>query len=211
MSAASSTVRACPPTWATVPIGDIGQAGTRPKCAFRPTVPVKAAGMRIDPPPSVPVASGPSPAAMAATAPPEDPPGVFDRFQGLRVMPDSGLSVDPRQPNSGVAVLPSNTAPASRSRAVEGASTSQLCSGSTVFEPRSVGQPRVSSRSLIETGTPSSGPTGAPRCQRSSERRASRSADSWSSSTKALRCGLRRSMRSSVARVTSSGDSCLRR
>ena len=93
-------------------------------------------------------------------------------------MPDSGLSVLPRQPNSGVVVLPSSTAPASRRRAVEGASTSQAWFGSVVFEPRSVGQPRASSRSLMEAGTPSSGPAGEPAIQRASEACASRSADS---------------------------------
>ena len=41
------------------------------------------------------------PAATAAAAPPEDPPGVFAGFHGLRVTPVSGLSVTPFQPNSG--------------------------------------------------------------------------------------------------------------
>src|SRR5215475_9938007 len=38
-----------------------------------------------------------------------------------------------------------------------------------VRDPRKVGQPRVSSKSLIATGTPSSGDSGAPFSQRSSE------------------------------------------
>ena len=63
------------------------------------------------------------PAATAAAPPPEEPPGVFAGFQGLRVMPVSGLSVTPFQPNSGVVVLPSSTAPCSRSRATAGASS----------------------------------------------------------------------------------------
>ena len=65
-----------------------------------PNSPVKPHGMRIEPPPSVPTASGPMPEATAAAAPPEEPPGVFALFQGLRVMPVSGLSVTPFQPNS---------------------------------------------------------------------------------------------------------------
>ena len=36
-------------------------------------------GGRIDPPPSVPMASGPMPAATAATAPPLDPPAPIRR------------------------------------------------------------------------------------------------------------------------------------
>jgi hypothetical protein len=39
-------------------------------------------------------------------------------------MPVSDELVSPLHPNSGVVVLPTNTAPASRSRAVAGASTS---------------------------------------------------------------------------------------
>ena len=38
-----------------------------------------------------------------------------------------------------------------------------------VFEPRSVGQPRVIIRSLIVIGTPSTRPSGAPFTQRASE------------------------------------------
>ena len=52
-----------------------------------PDVPVKPAGMRIEPPPSVPRASGAIPAARAAALPPLDPPGVRDGSQGFRVIP----------------------------------------------------------------------------------------------------------------------------
>src|SRR3990170_8315129 len=106
--AASATLRAIGPTCATVPKGESGQAGTRPNEGFRPNRPVKEQGMRIEPPPAVPTASGPMPEATAAAAPPEEPPGVFAVFHGLRVMPVSGLSVTPFQPNSGVVVLPSS-------------------------------------------------------------------------------------------------------
>src|SRR5687768_4806155 len=141
ISAASVTVRVIGPTCATVPKGDSGQAGTRPNDGLMPNRPVNAHGMRIEPPPSVPTASGPIPAATAAAAPPDDPPGVLAGFHGLRVMPVSGLSVTPFQPNSGVVVLPTMTAPCSRSRATAGASSFHGPFGSMVFEPRSVGQP----------------------------------------------------------------------
>src|SRR3954469_14124746 len=150
------------PTCATVPNGESGHAGTRPNDGLMPNKPVKLHGMRMEPPPSVPTASGPMPAATAATAPPEEPPGVFFGFHGLRVMPVSGLSVTPFQPNSGVVVLPSSTAPCSRSLAVAGASSFHGPFASTVFEPRSVGQPLVRMMSLIDTGTPSSNPFGWP-------------------------------------------------
>jgi len=58
-------------------------------------MPVKAAGMRIEPPPSVPTWSAPCPSAAATAAPPLLPPGVFPVSHGLRVTPVSGLSVTP--------------------------------------------------------------------------------------------------------------------
>ncbi len=61
--------------------------GTRPSVGFSPTTPVHEAGQRIEPPPSVPTASGATPTASAALAPPLEPPGVIARFQGLRVTP----------------------------------------------------------------------------------------------------------------------------
>ncbi len=82
-------------------------------------------------------------AAAATAAPQLDPPGVRAVFHGLRVMPVSGLSPTPLWPNSVVVVLPSRTAPCSRSRATAGESTSQAWSRSTVREPFSVGQPLV--------------------------------------------------------------------
>src|SRR6185295_935735 len=116
---------------------------TKPKVGFNPNTPEKLAGMRIEPPASVPIARGQKPAANAAPAPPLDPPGVLSRSHGLRVTPVSGESVVPFQPNSGVVVLPMSTAPCSRSRATLGASSFHGPFGLTVFEPRSVGQPRV--------------------------------------------------------------------
>ncbi len=41
-----------------------------------PVMPTNAAGWRIDPPVSVPVAAGHSRAAIAADDPPDDPPGA---------------------------------------------------------------------------------------------------------------------------------------
>ena len=79
--------------------------------------------MRIEPPPSVPTWSGPSPAAAAAEAPPLEPPGVRPRCQGLRVGPNSRLWVAPIQPKVGVLVLPSRIAPAARRRSTIGASS----------------------------------------------------------------------------------------
>ena len=57
--------------------------------------------MRTDPPPSVVVARGARPAASAAPEPPLDPPGERSVFHGLRVAPNTWLSVKPVQPNAG--------------------------------------------------------------------------------------------------------------
>ena len=169
-------------------------------------MPQNAAGMRTLPAPSVPTESGPMPEATAAAVPPDDPPGVLAGFHGLRVMPVSGELVSALQPNSGVVVLPRITAPASRRRAVAGASTSHGPAGSTVREPRSVGQPAARMRSFADTGTPSSAPHGAPRCQRASLARAAASASSGARWQKALRTGFKRSMRSSTALAASTGE-----
>jgi hypothetical protein len=48
----------------------------RPRDAFRPNSPQWEAGMRIEPPPSVPYASGTIPAATHAAEPPLEPPGL---------------------------------------------------------------------------------------------------------------------------------------
>lgn len=47
---------------------------TRPWVGLRPTTPQSAAGLRIEPPVSVPIAPKQSPAATAAPAPLDDPP-----------------------------------------------------------------------------------------------------------------------------------------
>src|SRR3989304_4661107 len=60
--------------------------------------------MRREPPPSVPIASGPRPAATAALAPPLEPPGVRSVFHGFRVIPKRRLWGGPIQPNGGAVV-----------------------------------------------------------------------------------------------------------
>ena len=109
--AASATLIVCGPMWETVPNGESGYAGTRPKLGFRPTLPQKAAGMRTEPAPSVPMPRGPRPAATAAAVPPDDPPDVFEGSHGLRVIPVKRELVSALQPNSGVVVLPTQDRP----------------------------------------------------------------------------------------------------
>ena len=73
--------------------------------------------MRMEPPASVPMCSGPKHAAPAAPAPEELPPVVCAGFHGLRVMPCSGQSPGVFHPNSVVVVLPRITHPAARNPA----------------------------------------------------------------------------------------------
>ena len=89
---------------------------------FIPVMPQTAAGWRIEPPVSVPIASGASYAATDAAEPPEEPPGTRDRSQGLRVGPNAEFSVEEPIANSSILVLPRMMAPARRSRLVTVAS-----------------------------------------------------------------------------------------
>jgi len=87
---------------------------TRPRLGFMPNRPQHEAGVRIEPPPSLAWAAGTMPLATAAAAPPDDPPGLRVRSQGLRVGPKATGSVVAARPNSGVFDLPKRTSPARR-------------------------------------------------------------------------------------------------
>ena len=67
-----------------------------------PTTPQKLAGLRSEPPMSVPCASHAVPVARATAAPPEEPAAERDRSQGLSVAPNTSLKVLAPAPNSGV-------------------------------------------------------------------------------------------------------------
>src|SRR3954453_18519895 len=108
--AASSTLRAQGPAWSRL----LARATspyrlTPPYVGLTPTVPVTAAGWRIEPPVSVPIASGASYAATAAADPPPEPPGIRSRSHGLCVGPYAECSVDEPIANSSMFVLPRMT------------------------------------------------------------------------------------------------------
>ncbi len=65
----------------------------------------------MEPPVSEPSAARHRSAATAAAEPPEEPPGTYSRFQGLRVGPKAEFSVEEPMANSSMLVLPRNTAP----------------------------------------------------------------------------------------------------
>lgn len=91
----------------------LGPRGIRPAVVFKPGSPQKPAGMRMEPPPSPPLASGQMPAATADADPPELPPGVISGFQALPVTPLSRVLETLRPPNSLAVVSPKGTAPPS--------------------------------------------------------------------------------------------------
>src|SRR5262245_13103291 len=96
------------------------QREQRPYVRFMPTVPVKAAGWRIEPPVSVPVAPRQSRAATAAADPPDEPPGVSGVFEPRRrhgecTAPKCEVSLEEPIANSSQLVLPSSTAPSRQS------------------------------------------------------------------------------------------------
>ncbi len=156
--------------------------GMRPYVHRSPTSPVKLAGVRIEPPPSLAVPNGTMPADTAAAVPPLEPPGVRLWAHGLRVTPSSGLAVYAHVPNSGVAVLPTGIAPAERSRPTWIESDVLGGSSANHRDPCVVGMPAQSSRSFTPNGTPANGPNSSLRPSPTvvSTCRAVRSADSAS-------------------------------
>src|SRR5436305_11384955 len=115
-----------------------------------PTTPQKLAGWRIEPPVSVPRATGASPAATAAAEPPDEPPGMRIKSHGLRVTWNALFSVDEPIANSSMFVLPTMTASALRRVVITWASYGGLkfC---RIFDPQVVTALLVQSTSLTAT------------------------------------------------------------
>jgi hypothetical protein len=137
-----------------------GPVGMRPYVALSPKRPENAAGMRIEPPPSLPVAMGSRPPATAAAVPPDEPPGVRARFHGLRVVPCSAVEVQLIPPNSLDVVCPASTAPVARRRVTEVSSWSATRSWK-ILEASVYGHPFTASSSLTPKGTPPKGSAGS--------------------------------------------------
>src|SRR2546423_15332779 len=94
--AASAAERVIGPAWSRLQDRPITPClGTRPKVGLSPVIPQYAAGIRIEPPVSVPIASGISRAATAAPDPEDEPPVVRVRSHGLRQGPKARLSGPP--------------------------------------------------------------------------------------------------------------------
>src|SRR5262245_58850157 len=105
-----------------------------------PTTPHIVAGLRTEPPVSVPIAAGTKPAAVAAPDPLDEPPQKWSRFQGLRGGGHGRSKDGPPMANSWVPSLPMNTPPAARSFCVTTASVLATLSR-RIFEWQVVGRP----------------------------------------------------------------------
>ncbi len=164
VAAVSRTLRVTTKCTAQPPSGsaDEGAQVTRPRVGLRPTTPQAAAGMRIDPPPSLAVATGTIPAPTAAALPPLEPPAMRSALHGLQVGPCASVSVVPITPNSEVVVRPigANPAPRSRDTISEGTWTTQPSASRLPFSHTRPASPWK--RSFSSSGTPPKGPPVAP-------------------------------------------------
>ena len=143
-----------------------GISTSRPRDGLRPTRPQAAAGMRMEPPPSLAWAMGTTPAATSAADPPLEPPTDRVMSQGLRVAPYRDDSVLAVSPNSGSVVLATGSKPRARYCAIHGlVDVAGVSAGA--HEPCRVGYPVRSSLSLSAEGMPAKGPVTAGATSRS--------------------------------------------
>src|SRR6478752_8752034 len=126
----------------------------RPKVGRSPARPQRAAGLKIEPLVSVPIANATQPAAVADEGPADDPLEPRLMSHGLFVRPRYHQSLLANRPVASFAI---NTAPASRSRTTISASSSMI-RFSKSREPHVVRTPFVEKRSLTPQGSPCSGP-----------------------------------------------------
>src|SRR3990170_3904717 len=154
-------------------------------------MPVSAAGWRIEPPVSVPVAAGASRAETAALLPPEEPPGARSAFpppawrHGLTTLPKWLVSFDEPIANWSMLSLPSMPAPASHNFWLTVLSYSGT-KPSRMWLPAVVCTPRGQNRSFIPIGTPAILPSGRPAARSASTLSAASSAFSGVATMNAL-------------------------
>src|ERR1700694_2118846 len=139
------------------PAGSTLALGTRSGEGRKPTTPQQDAGMRIEPPMSVPMATVAIPAATAAALPPLDPPGVMPARHGLLVAGKIALVVPTAAASSGRLVLPRMAAPAARARGTAAVASSGTRSRHTGL-PSVHGIPLTGRLSLTASVTPARGP-----------------------------------------------------
>jgi hypothetical protein len=161
-SAQSRTRRASGPTTSRLSArGNTPSIGTRPNVGRTPTMPLQAAGTRIEPLVSVPSAASAIPDATATAEPLDEPPGECACDQALRTSPKRMFWPEVPAANSFRLVLPSITAPAAASRSTTTASEAGM-RFSKWASLRCVRTPAVSMLSLQAYGMPCSGPRSRP-------------------------------------------------
>ena len=143
---------------------------------------------------SLPTSRPVRPAASAAAAPPDEPPGPRARSQGLLVVPWISLKVSQSESIKGTLVLPKITAPDALSRLTTSESRVAMFS-LKAGSPQVVGRPARSKDSLTVIGRPSSGPSTSPRARLASDASAALRAAAISSAMIALIAGLKDSTR----------------
>ena len=142
--------------------------GTRRAVGLYPTIPQNAAGIRHDPPVSVPNAASAIPSATETAAPDELPPGTCPpepsapRPHGPRGVPKCGLMPIPENANSVMFVRPTGISPAARHRAITTACAVAGSASANTLLPAAVRSPATSNRSLMLIGIPANGPGARP-------------------------------------------------
>ncbi len=133
-----------------------GPRGIRPAVPFMPTSPLNPAGIRMEPPPSPPLANVTSPPATAAALPPDEPPAVCDGRHGFPVTPLSFETLTLSPPNSLAVVCPTGLTPPAMERSMANEVWSPTWSFSAT-DASVYGQPANGSSSFTPKGTPPSG------------------------------------------------------
>ena len=175
---------------------------TRPCVGRNPATPQNAAGMRIEPPVSVPSAASQRSSATATAEPPLDPPGTWSGFQGLRHWPATASRLRTPKASSIIAALPIMTAPARRRRSTTGASAFGIWSAKS-SDPQAVRIPAVSMLSLTAMVMPWSRPSQRPSVSAPSTSCARRRAPASSTVANARKAGFKARIRSSFASTRS--------
>ena len=94
-SAQHATVGARGPAESSVPdSGNTPSSGIRPTVVFKPVTPQKAAGIRTEPPVSLPMAAAAMPSVTETAAPEDDPPGMRPQRAVPRVPGRAEMRVD---------------------------------------------------------------------------------------------------------------------
>src|SRR5687767_788019 len=113
--------------------------------------------MRIDPPPSPPVARLTSPPATAAPDPPDEPPQVRPRRHGLWVTPLIFDTLTFRPPNSLAVVWATGTTPPRSNRRWMWCDVRSALRPLNTSDASVKGQPSTGSSSFTAVGTPPNG------------------------------------------------------